>query len=183
MPRKSKSYAEYMELADDKGLVFTGAELPRSVFTQTTWRCKYCGKSMKKAYRSVKEAPKGCSCQTNAKPISAYYELAQQLGIEFLPKEGQFPRNSKVKTQWRGPNGVIVEACYHEIGYGRISDAMRYRLGILSPEKLEAWANKPVKKKKKELPSEEQPPDKVVTSLTAEEIKHKVQELRKRLRA
>jgi hypothetical protein len=131
MPRKSKSYGEYMELAAKKGLTFLGEVTPRSVFTETTWRCNYCGKVMNKAYRSVKEAPQGCFCQAKkTKGIEKYHQLAKSLGIEFVAEKGNYPRNTKVKTLWRGPSGEIVEASYHDIGYGYISEAMKERLGI-----------------------------------------------------
>lgn len=135
MPRQSKSYADYMNLAEKKGLVFMGDHTPGSVFEKTTWRCKNCGAIMTKAYRSVKEAPEGCSCQRDStKPVEEYYALAQRLGITFSPLPGEFPRNTKVKTRWIGATGNEVRASFHELGYGRISSAMQERLGIVQEE-------------------------------------------------
>jgi hypothetical protein len=131
MARKSKSYGDYMDLAAKKGLIFAGDQTPGNVVTATTWRCANCGNVMKKTYRTVNENPFGCPCQKpNTVQPQAYFDLAAKLGIQFLAKPGSMPQNSHVKVPWMGPSGKVIQACYHDLGYGKASKALLRRLGL-----------------------------------------------------
>jgi hypothetical protein len=122
MGRSSKNTQEYEELAQSRGLTFTGKVAPMSVFDKTWWVCNNpgCNKEHYKTYRAVYLKEHGCICQTNmVLKESAYHELAAEWGIEWL---GPRPGNSNQPTNWRTSLGNVVSLPYQKLAH-RVSKA------------------------------------------------------------
>jgi hypothetical protein len=135
---KRLTYEEYVEAGEDKGLIFIGQEVPNNVVTPTDWRCKLTGVEMRKSYSAVKNYPYGSRYQRNFdENYQRYLDLAAELGIEFLYEAHReyFPATTKDIARWRGPSGTVVEASFHQLGYGRISRELCEELGIPYVEK------------------------------------------------
>lgn len=145
MSKARLTMQDYVDMADEKGLVFTGRVAPASVNTTTRWQCRLTGDVMNKKYTSVKQAEFGSTYQrTYYESLANYKALAERLGIEFLYEEGHearlpskknryqlFPKTTKDISYWRGPSGRIVEATYHQLAYGeKIPNAVADGLGI-----------------------------------------------------
>jgi len=139
---------DYVEMANSRGLIFTGRVAPASVNTTTRWQCRLTGKTMNKKYTSVKQSEWGSIYQRSYDDsLQAYKDLATRLGIEFVYEEGHeskapsakkatqlFPATTKDLSFWRGPSGRIVAATYHQLAYGdKIPAHVAKALGV-SPQ-------------------------------------------------
>lgn len=128
-------YTEHMYIAkgNEVGLKYLGP-LPARVTDKTYWQCKHCPRKHFKTYRALCLRPNGCRCQsatTLGRP--KYEEAAVRQNISFVPTNNVLPPNSKTKTQWLGPSGVIVDATYHEVAY-KMPKRVATALGLYSPE-------------------------------------------------
>lgn len=132
MTRPPLSRQDYIAAGAEKKLRFTGRNTPSSVQEKTDWVCENpsCEKHHHKSYRAVKYGQYGCTCQ-NAVTLKAddYLGLASHLGIQWDGGPGA-PRNSKTLTTWIGLNGNRVEATYHQLAYGQISEQLAHLLGL-----------------------------------------------------
>src|SRR5687768_7523365 len=94
---------QYITKGNEVGLKYIGP-LPARVTDKTNWQCKHCQKNHFKTYRALCLRPNGCRCQSSTTLGKEKYEqAAQDAGIEFVPLNGILPRNTKTKTQWKGP--------------------------------------------------------------------------------
>ena len=136
------------ELYDKKELLRLSSEfdyyvhgsIPAYAVDSTNWRCRLTGKIMNKRIAVVKRSRYGSRYQREFWDFHAKYKkLAQRLGILFLydPAIEFFPVTTKTPCRWRGREGQLVLACYHDLGYNFITTDLRGQLG-LSAQLLEA---------------------------------------------
>ena len=133
MGRSPLTYLDYRKAAEEKNLEFIAPTVPSGVFVRTKWRCKLTGIVMTKSYLAVKNAEYGSRYQrTYPEMLERYHALADALGIEFLYEEGKdyFPATNKSPCKWRGQNGRVVEATYHQLAYGQIPQHLIEALGL-----------------------------------------------------
>lgn len=115
-------------------------DIPDSALTPTNWRCKLTGKIINKRVSAVYRSEYGSRYQRTfeeEKTIKKYLRLAQKLGIEFLwdPETEFFPATTKDKCRWRGPDGNVFYASYHDLGYGVITSTTASRIGLTAEER------------------------------------------------
>jgi hypothetical protein len=146
MPKQPRlTMQDYVNVANERGLVFVGRVAPPNLNTTTRWQCRLTGKILNKKYSSVKVNPFGSTYQRRYyDTLKEYKSLAKRLDIEFLYEEGHesklpskktkyqlFPPTTKDVSYWRGPSGKPVGATFHQLAYGdKIPDDVANALGI-----------------------------------------------------
>ena len=129
------------ELYDKKQLLRLATEFDYYVYgptpdysiNATNWRCRLTGKIMNKQIAVVKRSKYGSRYQREFWDThEKYKQLAQRLGILFLydPASEFFPVTTKTPCRWRGREGQLVLASYHDLGYDIITVDRRTQLGI-----------------------------------------------------
>lgn len=129
MVRPSLQRSDYEALAKKRELIFLDNTVPYDTRVPCNWKCIHCGSEKAISYRSLKAASVGCMCQSAKSFTEAdYHKLGESLGIMWEPDI--FPKNTKTPTFWRGTNGKLVMASYHDLGYGVIKKSLVQELGI-----------------------------------------------------
>jgi len=124
--------SELLRLATEFGYYVCGGT-PRYAVNSTNWRCRLTGKIMNKQIAVVKRAEFGSRYQREFwETRDKYNALAERLGIIFLYNPGIefFPVTTKTPCRWRGRDGSLVIASYHDLGYDIITVNRRSQLGI-----------------------------------------------------
>ena len=113
--RKPKSYQEYVELGNSRGLTFLDKSTPRSINSTAYWECVHCGRVMHKSYWKVM-VYNPCRCRESGLQEKCEL-LAKELGIEWAGM--LIPMNQKVKTSWKLSNGNTFDASFNDIAHYR----------------------------------------------------------------
>lgn len=102
MGRKSKTRAEYVELAAQNNLLFKADHPPAQTRQDTLWECQVCGRRLTKTYNHVKYDEHPCICRSGLTFDEAEYRaLARRLGLEW--RGTLLPKNTKDPTLWYSP--------------------------------------------------------------------------------
>lgn len=124
MGRLPKSRADYETLAAEKDLEFLGVTTPESIKFSTQWKCKRCGRLIRKSYDNAIHHEAGCICWSKSLQRSDYDLLGERLGISWDALE--FVPNISTQTVWKSNRlGVYFRASYRELAYGRIPKRLR----------------------------------------------------------
>lgn len=138
MPAKIE-YQDYLSLAARAGVEFLHKpdELPPTVDHNALWRDRLSGQTFRRTYHTMQDQlnngePASPGERFRREYLQNYYDLADQLGIEFLydPAVDVAPSDTKDYVKWRGKNGDVVIASYHQLGYQRIPAKIVRELGL-----------------------------------------------------
>lgn len=113
--RAKKTREDYLALASKHGFELMEQGIPKSVHSNTRWRCKN-GHIWNTSYRTISKGARCLHCGKSApKDRNDYITLAQKSGIEWI---GELPPNVHTNTRWRCVKGHGWSACYHGIRKG-----------------------------------------------------------------
>ena len=85
----------------------------------------------KKSFRAVSNTEKGCRCTSDITLDDAKYEaLAKKWNLKWTPGLLK-PRNTKVPTSWKLPNGETLVSAYYDLAYaGKMPNRIKKALGL-----------------------------------------------------
>ncbi|WP_102505662.1 zinc-ribbon domain-containing protein [Salinivibrio kushneri] len=111
-----KNRDDYVAVAEEKGFVWSGIELPRTTHDRTKWFCSK-GHTWSATYKDIKGG-NGCPhCAGRAKKTEKdYRNLASSLGFEWL---GPKLVNTHQKTNWRCSHGHCIETTFTSLQQGK----------------------------------------------------------------
>jgi hypothetical protein len=122
--RLPKVRSDYEALAEQRDLVFMGSTTPESIKISTVWKCKRCGRVIRKSYDNTRQHENGCICWSKSLTLDDYQELGNKLEIDWSALE--FVPNISTKTMWKSRKlGVYFNASYRELAYDRIPKRLR----------------------------------------------------------
>lgn len=125
-------------------LLMRPEQLPESLMTPVLWQCLVTGSIEDRSYHALPNQPgAGGKYGSHGQLYWAhhkheYYELAEELGIEFVYDETYdfAPYETRCPVKWRGRTGAIVTASLHKLKYGKMPMYLAKLLGL--PEEDES---------------------------------------------
>ena len=138
MPAKL-TYEDYLALAAKCGVEFLHQEdeLPFNVDTNALWRDIQSGQTFRRTYHIMQDQfrngePTSPQERFRKEYLPDFYKLAEKLGIEFIydPTVDVCPASTKDYCKWRGRNGNVVIASYHQLAYQDIPAKVKAELGL-----------------------------------------------------
>jgi hypothetical protein len=113
--KKRFVFEDFLDLANKKGLVWTGNLPPTSGIVPTNWRCKKCDYEEPITFRTLKLRKGGCQkcIGRAAKTETDYLNLAKLNNLEWI---GEFlPKRTSDKTYWKCEKGHIKNVSYNYV--------------------------------------------------------------------
>lgn len=116
MGRRSKTLADYENLAQENNLTFTGKVSPRYTTEKTNWCCNRCGRDLHRSYWSVQRTE--CFCQTRTLQEEDYHRFAEEHGLKWIGP--RLPKNAHEKTTWANEAANnFFQATYNQLNRNR----------------------------------------------------------------
>lgn len=111
-----KTEQNYHDLAYERGVLWTGQELPKNVQTKTLWQCQD-GHTWETTYSIIRN---GCGCPYCAKVVKKteadYHSIGADRGLRWIGQE--LPKNTAFKTLWQCQDDHTWDAPYSMIQQG-----------------------------------------------------------------
>jgi hypothetical protein len=110
---------DYKRLGKQAGFEWMGPQLPEDMLQRTEWRCLRAGHKFlmrgANVYLAVTQGGRGCPyCSRRWRRTGAdYHALAKRHGVEWVGE--RLPPNTRTPTEWRLPDGDIIEQAYRAI--------------------------------------------------------------------
>jgi len=125
-PRKKLS--DYEGLAAEHMLEFLEETAPRSINVSVRWKCKRCGRPLKKSWSNLAYKANSCRCWNGIQVsedeyASAAEKLTKKYGLTITFIKGDYiTRNTRQEVDWMiAEVAEIFKASYRELVYNGIS--------------------------------------------------------------
>lgn len=122
--RNSTPIQSYLQLAEDKNLIYSGVIAPNTIRDKVEWRCMICNRLLVKSYHQIKYGANPCRCRSKLnRKMNDYNSLATNLGIRWIEKK--LPVNIHTPTRWENKEKQTFIATYHQLGYNKIPNRLK----------------------------------------------------------